>query len=83
MEPLVREKGQIKVPEGYASQRAAEIKSRHQQTENHGTSVIIVFHDRVKISGHEMGRIRGTLERLEKIKTICDYGADNSFSRAT
>ncbi|KYC63539.1 MMPL family transporter [Heyndrickxia coagulans] len=68
MEPLVREKGQIKVPEGYASQRAAEIKSRHQQTENHGTSVIIVFHDRVKISGHEMGHIRSTLERLEKNK---------------
>ncbi|MCB6704875.1 hypothetical protein LI092_10295, partial [Streptococcus parasanguinis] len=63
-----REKGQIKVPEGYASQRAAEIKSRHQQTENHGTSVIIVFHDRVKISGHEMGHIRSTLERLEKNK---------------
>ncbi|GER74487.1 MMPL family transporter [Weizmannia acidilactici] len=68
MDPLVREKGQITVPRGYASSLADEIKSRHDDAGSDTTSVMIVFHGREKLSASDMDHIRNTVGRLESNK---------------
>ncbi|WP_026314527.1 MMPL family transporter [Heyndrickxia acidiproducens] len=68
MEPLVREKGQINVPEGYASSLANEIKSRHSAAGTGGTNVILVFHRESRLTDTYMDRIKATIGRLENRK---------------
>ena len=49
MEQLVREKGQIVVPDGYPSTLAEDIMKKHSNRNTHSEDFIIVFHSKKKM----------------------------------
>jgi RND superfamily putative drug exporter len=65
MEGLVRDKGQISVPDGYPSKIADEIKSRHSSKEKNTESFIVVFHSDKKLSSNQLQNIHTTIDRLK------------------
>ncbi|MFD2444566.1 MMPL family transporter [Bacillus sp. CGMCC 1.16607] len=70
MADLVREKGEIKVPEGYSSTLAEKIMSDVQKKEGTGdtTQVALVFHDKKKLSADEIKEAEKAIRLLEKKK---------------
>jgi RND superfamily putative drug exporter len=68
MESLVREKGQINVPNGYPSSQAAEILSKHKSNDDKSISVITVFHDHTALNSTQQRSIKKTIKRIETKK---------------
>ncbi|KKI89941.1 membrane protein [Bacillus sp. SA1-12] len=72
MADLVREKGQISVPEGYSSTLASEILEDVQKQENAGdeTQVALVFHNEDKLSNEEIKEAERAIRLLEENKEL-------------
>jgi len=68
MEKLVREKGQITVPDGYPSELASEIKKQHTSEKGGSESFIIVFHDNVKLNSSQIRSIHTTIQKIQDKK---------------
>jgi putative drug exporter of the RND superfamily len=71
MEQLVREKGQISVPEGYSSTLAEEILNDVQSNENSGNELqtALVFHSDKKLTEEEFSQAEKAIQQLEKNKS--------------
>ncbi|WP_160719139.1 MMPL family transporter [Bacillus sp. USDA818B3_A] len=70
MESLVREKGQISVPEGYSSTLAAKILEDVQSSENKGTDLqtALVFHSNKKLTEEDLKNAEKAVQILEEQK---------------
>ncbi|MBY0147195.1 MMPL family transporter [Neobacillus niacini] len=70
MEKLVREKGQINVPEGYSSTLAEEILTEVQSSENSGNELqtALVFHSDKKLTKEDYANAEKAVTQLEKNK---------------
>ena len=70
MEALVREKGQITVPEGYSSTIAEKILKDVQSSENSGSNLqtALVFHSDKKLTKADFESAEKAVNRLEKNK---------------
>jgi putative drug exporter of the RND superfamily len=70
MEKLVREKGQINVPEGYSSTLADEILTEVQSSENSGNELqtALVFHSDKKLTKEDYANAEKAVTQLEKNK---------------
>jgi RND superfamily putative drug exporter len=68
MADLVRDKGQISVPDGYSSSLASEILDDVQNQENAGdsTQVALVFHDENKLTTEEIKEAERAIHLLEE-----------------
>lgn len=66
MEQLVREKGQIAVPEGYPSTLADQIMKKHSSDHSHTETFIVVFYDKNKLSNEQIHQIEITLNELKR-----------------
>jgi putative drug exporter of the RND superfamily len=71
MADLVREKGQISVPEGYSSNLAGQIMEEVQQQEGGGdeTQVALVFHNEKKLTPDEIKEAEKAIRALEEKKS--------------
>ncbi|KQL54821.1 hypothetical protein AN964_15770 [Heyndrickxia shackletonii] len=65
MENLVREKGQITVPDGYPSRLASEIKQHHTSEKEGSESFIVVFHDNKKLDSNQIENIHKTIQKIK------------------
>lgn len=65
MEQLVREKGQISVPEGFPSKLKADMLKEHGGAT--GEAVLVVYHNEKGLTEHELGQIE------QKIAEIGEY----------
>ncbi|MBE6183574.1 MAG: MMPL family transporter [Bacillus sp. (in: Bacteria)] len=65
---LVREKGQISVPNGYPSAIASQIKDRHNPDQKETANIMVVFHQSHKFNQADMDRIEHTIHRLNDNK---------------
>ncbi|MEH7305146.1 MMPL family transporter [Neobacillus drentensis] len=70
METLVREKGQITVPEGYSSTIAEKILKDVQSTENSGSNLqtALVFHSDKKLTTDDFANAEKAVKQLEQNK---------------
>ncbi|MEV3186045.1 MMPL family transporter [Paenibacillus larvae] len=68
MAKLVREKGQLTVPDGYPSKIAGEILDKHSSKEKGVESFIVVFHSKEKLTDSQLGEIENTVNRLKNEK---------------
>jgi putative drug exporter of the RND superfamily len=70
MEKLVREKGQINVPDGYSSTLAEEILTDVQSSENSGNELqtALVFHSDKKLTEEDFANAEKAVTQLEKNK---------------
>ncbi len=70
MEKLVREKGQINVPDGYSSTLAKEILTDVQSSENSGNDLqtALVFHSDKKLTQDDFSIAEKAVSQLEKQK---------------
>ncbi|QOR66140.1 MMPL family transporter [Cytobacillus suaedae] len=70
MAELVREKGQISVPEGYSSNLAGQIMEEVQQQEGGGdeTQVALVFHNENQLTSAEIKEAEKAIRALEEKK---------------
>ncbi|MGS2779334.1 MMPL family transporter [Robertmurraya sp. GLU-23] len=70
MADLVREKGQIDVPEGYSSSLASDIMENVQEQEGGGddTQVALVFHSEEKLTDKEIQEAEKAIRALENKK---------------
>ncbi|MFK9090403.1 MMPL family transporter [Bacillus salipaludis] len=70
MEGLVREKGQIAVPEGYSSTIAEKILKDVQSSENKGSQLqtALVFHSDKKLTKDDFSNAEKAVNRLDKNK---------------
>ncbi|MGV3463888.1 MAG: MMPL family transporter [Heyndrickxia sp.] len=68
MENLVREKGQITVPDGYPSKLATEIKQHHTSEKEGSESFIVVFHDNKKLDPDQIQNIHSTIQKIQDKK---------------
>ncbi|MEH7438264.1 MMPL family transporter [Neobacillus drentensis] len=70
MEGLVREKGQISVPEGYSSTIAEKILNDVQSSENKGRDLqtALVFHSDKKLTKEDFAQAEKAVSTLEKYK---------------
>ncbi|MGX6441743.1 MMPL family transporter [Neobacillus sp. K501] len=68
MEKLVREKGQINVPDGYSSTLAEDILSEVQSDENKGSDLqtALVFHSDKKLTEKDFANAENAVKQLEK-----------------
>jgi putative drug exporter of the RND superfamily len=68
MEKLVREKGQINVPEGYSSTLAEKILEDVQSSENSGSDLqtALVFHSDKKLTKEDFSNAEKAINQLEK-----------------
>lgn len=71
MEALVREKGQISVPEGYSSTIAEKILKDVQSSENSGSHLqtALVFHSNKKLTKSDFTLAEKAVSKLEKNKS--------------
>ncbi len=71
METLVRDKGQISVPEGYSSTLAEEILNDVQSSENSGNELqtALVFHSDKKLTEEDFSKAEKAFTQLEKNKS--------------
>ncbi|WP_433744363.1 efflux RND transporter permease subunit [Falsibacillus pallidus] len=70
MADLVREKGQVNVPEGYSSHLAGQIMEDVQKQEGGGdeTQVALVFHEKHKLTKEEINEAEKAVRQLEDHK---------------
>ncbi|MED3624095.1 MMPL family transporter [Neobacillus thermocopriae] len=70
METLVREKGQISVPDGYSSTLAEKILKDVQSSENKGSNLqtALVFHNDKKLTENDFKKAEKAVNELEKQK---------------
>ncbi|WP_170006810.1 MMPL family transporter [Bacillus fonticola] len=66
MQNLVREQGQISVPEGYPSSEARELLEEHQGEEEGGDALIAVFTKEEGLTADNRAAILATLTSLQK-----------------
>lgn len=69
METLVREKGQIKVPDGYSSSQAATLISEMNQDKPRGAheeSAVLVFHDDKGIDQSDLDEMKRGIDQLKQ-----------------
>ncbi len=70
MEELVRDKGQISVPEGYSSSVANNLIKElqgHDPNAPKTNSAVLVFHNEKGLDDSELGKIKQGVEGLKKI----------------
>ena len=82
MEALVREKGQINVPEGYSSTLAEKILKDVQSSENSGSDLqtALVFHSDKKLTKDDFSNAEKAVNELEETKsTTWNHFNFNSF----
>lgn len=72
MEQLVRDKGQITVPEGYPSSIAADILQESNPENHNETAVVLVFHDKKGITTEDEQAIKEAITSLEKEKIVTE-----------
>ncbi|WP_058300866.1 efflux RND transporter permease subunit [Gorillibacterium timonense] len=66
METLVREKGQITVPDGYSFRQAADLQAEmNKDSKENGESTVLVFHSDDKLTSTQMEDIKSTVEKLK------------------
>jgi len=68
MEELVREKGQISVPEGYSSTIAQEMLNEMNAGEEGGAATVLVFHEDGGLDEAALEEVRLAVEKLEQQK---------------
>lgn len=68
MAKLVREKGQLAVPDGYPSKIAGDILDKHSSKEKGVESFIAVFHKEEKLTDMQLSEIENTVNRLKNEK---------------
>ncbi|MEB6549866.1 MMPL family transporter [Heyndrickxia sporothermodurans] len=68
MEQLVREKGQITVPDGYPSTLAQEIIDKHATNKSHSEPFIVIFHNQKKLTKEQTENIEKTINQLKDNK---------------
>jgi RND superfamily putative drug exporter len=70
MEKLVREKGQITVPDSYSSTVAAKILKDVQSSENSGKNLqtALVLHSKNKLNNHDFAQAKKAVDLLEEEK---------------
>lgn len=68
MADLVREKGELKLPDGYPSSLATEMQKKHNPDDK-GSAYIAVYTADHKLTGTELNDIQKSLDSIEKIKT--------------
>jgi RND superfamily putative drug exporter len=69
MEQLVRDKGQITVPEGYPSTIANKIISEHNPKEQDSEAVVIVFNKEKGFTENQLSQVKQTVEQLNNQKS--------------
>jgi putative drug exporter of the RND superfamily len=67
MAELVREKGEITVPDGYSSTLAEEIMA--EVNDENGSQVALVFHNEKKLTADEIKEVEKAIRQLEANKT--------------
>nr|WP_272495803.1 MMPL family transporter [Bacillus pinisoli] len=71
MADLVREKGQISVPDGYSSQVAQQILEDAKNSDAGDTSqVALVFHDKEGLTGDKLAEVEAAIHKLETEKEL-------------
>ncbi|MBP1996575.1 MMPL family transporter [Paenibacillus eucommiae] len=81
MEELVRDKGQVNVPDGYSSTNAAQMLADMQanQTEgNAGVATVLVFHNDSGLSSADIQQVQTAITKLEDNKE--NYGINSVTS---
>lgn len=68
MEQLVRDKGNITIPDNYSSQVAKSILDRHKSTDSKSISATLVFHDKQGITASDESEINHVLDALQNNK---------------
>lgn len=68
MEQLIRDKGNITIPDNYSSQVAKSILDRHKSADSNNQSIILVFHNQQGISKADEGEINKVLDALNSNK---------------
>ncbi len=68
MEQLIRDKGNITIPDTYSSQVAKSILDRHKSADSNKDSIILVFHDKQGISSTDEREINHVLDALQTNK---------------
>ncbi|UOY92561.1 MMPL family transporter [Ectobacillus sp. JY-23] len=66
MEQLVREKGNITIPDEYSSMVAHDILERHNKDDGNTLSAVLVFHDKDGITGNKQEEINSILDKLKE-----------------
>lgn len=69
MQELVREKGQISVPDGYPSTIAAELQDQMSSQDakgSSGASTILAFHSDSPLTDEQLNQVKGGVEELKK-----------------
>lgn len=66
MEGLVREKGQITVPDGYSFKQAADLQAEmNKDSQEKGESTVLVFHSDNKLSASDLSDIKANVDKLK------------------
>ncbi|TYP71240.1 MMPL family transporter [Paenibacillus methanolicus] len=80
MADLVREKGQVDVPDGYSSSNAGQLieAMEEQGGESSGASTVLVFHNDQGLSEADNAEIKATIERLKQEKAQYGIGGVTS-----
>ncbi|MFF2092444.1 MMPL family transporter [Paenibacillus sp. NPDC058174] len=69
MQDLVRDKGQITVPDGYSSTKAAEMIKQFEGKEGGGgAATVLVFHDDKGLSDSDMTAVQSGINKLKERK---------------
>ncbi|MFC7371874.1 efflux RND transporter permease subunit [Fictibacillus iocasae] len=70
MVDLVREKGQINVPDGYSSSYASQLldEMSEQDKSDDGSQVALVFHEKDKLNSTDMEAIQSGIDKLQSEK---------------
>ncbi|WP_416827997.1 MMPL family transporter [Ectobacillus polymachus] len=68
MEQLVRDKGNITIPDNYSSQVAKSILDRHKSADSKSISATLVFHDKQGITASDESEINHVLDALQNNK---------------
>ncbi|WP_141431352.1 MMPL family transporter [Bacillus sp. 03113] len=66
MENLVREKGQIKVPDGYPSTIGSKIIEEHNPKNENSNTVVLVFHEKKGFTNAQIAEVEKTFETLSQ-----------------
>ncbi|MBS4172319.1 MMPL family transporter [Bacillus sp. FJAT-49736] len=82
MENLVREKGQITVPDGYSSTLASKIKQRHSNEKEGSQSFIVVFHNNHRLDSVQIDNIEKTVHHIiDHEKKLSVNGVTTHFNQ--
>ncbi|HEX7056876.1 MAG TPA: MMPL family transporter, partial [Bacilli bacterium] len=79
MGKLVREKGQIRIPDGLSSSIAADLTAKSSPKHSDKMSIVLVFHDQKGITDADMAAIKQELNKLQDEKAKLNIADITSF----